>query len=214
LSDVTKISSSPAETPAGSCAGGMAPEAGKWSDDALLSAIAQQDRQAFLRLMERHSRKCLALAQRVSGRKEDAEEIVQEAFLKIWLNADRWRPGGNARFSTWLYRIVLNLCIDRKRRPKFEELEEADSIPDPTAHDLSALAAAERSLMLDRALAQLPERQRAAVAVYYFGDIGSAEAAASLDLSLSAFESLLVRGRKGLRRILSSLGVRDLSDLL
>src|ERR1700753_2685612 len=90
------------------------------SDEVLMAAIAVGDQQAFSRLVERHLARTVGLATRLMGSRADGEEIAQEAFARVWSHASRWRPmgaGGNARFTTWLYRIVMNLAIDRKLRP-------------------------------------------------------------------------------------------------
>src|SRR5215470_12747794 len=98
-------------------------------DDRLMARIGTGDRAAFGVLVRRHVDRSLALAQRVTGSRADAEEVVQEAFLRVWTGRERWRPSvpgtRSALFTTWLYRVVVNLCIDRKRRRRFAALEEA-----------------------------------------------------------------------------------------
>ena len=99
------------------------------SDEALMAAIAAGDQVAFARLVERHLARTVGLATRLMGSRADGEEIAQEAFARVWSHAARWRPlggGGNARFTTWLYRIVMNLAIDRKRRPSHAAMDDVD----------------------------------------------------------------------------------------
>src|SRR3954470_7353737 len=93
------------------------------SDEQLMARVADGDRGAFHRLAGRHLQRGLALARRLTGSGADAEEIVQEALLRVWVNAPRWRP--TAAFRTWFYRVVLNLCLNRRRRPGFAPLEHA-----------------------------------------------------------------------------------------
>jgi len=105
------------------------------SDEALMAGIAAGDRGAFSALVERHLPRTIGLATRFMGTRADGEEIAQEAFARVWAHAARWKPigaGGRARFTTWLYRIVANLAIDRKRRPGHAAIEEAPEPVDET----------------------------------------------------------------------------------
>jgi len=180
----------------------------------LLGAVAQGDHDAFRCLMNRHMKRSLALAQRIVGQADDADEIVQEAFLRVWTSAPRWRPDGEARFTTWLYRVIVNLCLDRRRRLPFFELDETNEPIDTTPSSLDALVGRQSRGVVAKALADLPPRQRAAISLYYFDDVTGPEAARILDLSLKAVESLLVRGRRALKRSLLRRGVRDVGDII
>src|SRR6266481_183164 len=84
------------------------------SDEDLMRRVAGGDERAFRLLARRYAARAVALARRVTGNDADAEEVVQEALLRVWTNAPRWRP--LAAFRTWFYRIVLNLCLSRQRR--------------------------------------------------------------------------------------------------
>lgn len=183
-------------------------------DDALLVGTAAGDRRAFQRLMERHSRPMLALAQRVIGNAHDADEVVQETFLKVWSMAAQWDPEGRAKFSTWLYRVVLNASLDRLRRAPMASLDEAGEIADPGPSSLDQTLARQRHGIIAQAMAQLPPRQQAALSLHYFGEVSGPQAAVILDLSLSACEALLARGKKTLRKALAELGITGLGDML
>lgn len=183
-------------------------------DQALLSAIGRGDHEAFEVLMARHGALALALAVRMTGAQQDAEEIVQEAFLRVWSTAERWDPQGGARFTTWLYRVVMNLCLDRKRRALMLPIEDIAEPVDGSPTGLEAASGHQAQRLVAEALASLPERQRAAIALCYFGEIGGQEAADSLDISLSALESLLVRGRRALRDFFARRGLGKMGDLL
>lgn len=165
------------------------------------------DRAAAARLIARHSPKLLTVARRMLGARAEAEDAVQDVFLKLWTHAARWRPGA-AKFETWLYRVTLNACYDRLRRRGGEPLDSAACVPDgaPMADaglDEGALASA-----VEAALATLPERQRAAILLCHFEDCGNIEAAEIMGLTVEAMESLLARGRRGLKARLAH--VRDL----
>ncbi|MDR3436345.1 RNA polymerase sigma factor [Telmatospirillum sp.] len=193
--------------------GDRSPENGP-GDDALLVGTAAGDRRAFQYLMERHSRPMLALAQRVVGNAHDADEVVQETFLKVWSMAARWEPEGRAKFSTWLYRVVLNASLDRLRRTPMAPLDEAGEIVDLAPSSLEQTLAGQRHRIIAQAMAQLPPRQQAALSLHYFGEVSGPRAAEILDLSLSACEALLARGKKTLRKALADLGITGLRDML
>ncbi|WGF90662.1 RNA polymerase sigma factor [Marinivivus vitaminiproducens] len=174
------------------------------ADEALMAKVGRGDADAFAVLSARHLARTLALAQRMLGTRGDAEDVAQDVFLRVWTHAPRWRQDG-ARFTTWLYRVTVNLCLDRKRRPVPAHLDEA---PEPADHRVDTEADMERRQTADLvadALAHLPERQRAALALCYDAGLGNVEAAAVLDISIGALESLLVRGRRALRERLSDL---------
>ncbi|WP_188262038.1 RNA polymerase sigma factor [Azospirillum tabaci] len=173
-------------------------------DESLMAETAAGNRTAFDRLTRRHLRRSLALAHRVVGNASDAEEVVQDAFLQIWTHADRWR-GDGTRFSTWLYRIVVNRAIDYRRRKSFQSLDDAVEMADPAVGADGLLAERQLSAAVDAAIAALPERQRAALSLCYYQEMSCAEASEVLHVSVSAMESLLVRARRMVRTRLNSL---------
>lgn len=184
------------------------------SDNDLLRAIGHGDRQAFARLMALHLSYALTLALRMTGNAADAEEVVQEAFLRVWTVAPRWRADSGARFRTWLYRVVLNLCLDRGRRAPFLPIEDVAEPEDPMPLALERLSGNQARIVVAQLLAALPERQRAALALCYLEDMSAPQAAQVMKLSVSALEALLVRGRRGLRKGLARRGFSRLGDLL
>lgn len=176
------------------------------SDEALIEAVghATQDRarDAFAVLMDRHLDRTLALATRIVGNRSTAEDVAQEAFLRVWKTAGDWQPG-RARFTTWLYRVTVNLCLDIRRRPVFAALELIDDPPDPSEDAVSTIERRQRQALLNREIADLGDRQRAALALSYAGGLSNAEAAEVMEISVGALESLLVRARRTLRQRLS-----------
>ena len=188
-------------------------EADAPSDHELLAAIAEGDRRSFQRLMDRHVRPMLALATRVMRNADDADEVVQEAFLKVWTMAHKWRSDREAKFSTWLYRVVLNASLDRLRRARFVAAEEAGEQADPAPGGLDLAMAHQRQRLVSLAMAEMPARQRQALSLYYFSDLSAPEAARVLDLSLGAMEALLVRGKRSLKTALARLGIRGIGDV-
>jgi RNA polymerase sigma-70 factor (ECF subfamily) len=188
--------------------------AGTWSvqaaelvdgDAELLQAIAGGDRAAFDRLSRRHLDRAYGVALRMTGSRADAQDVVQDVFLRLWQRPDAWRPG-QAQFSTWLYRVVVNRCLDLKRRPKGADLDSVEEPQDPDANAEDSLLNAERSHALDSAVNQLPERQKAAIVLTYTAGLRNAEAASAMDISVKAFEALLVRAKRELRDFLAGQG--------
>jgi RNA polymerase sigma-70 factor, ECF subfamily len=174
-------------------------------DAELLRAIAGGDRMAFDRLSRRHLDRAHGVALRMTGSRADAQDVVQDVFLRLWLKPNAWRPG-EAQFSTWLYRVVVNRCLDFQRRPKGTALDAIEEPRDPDGNAEQDMLEAERDQALDAAVAQLPERQRAAIALTYTAGLRNAEAAAALDVSVKAFEALLVRAKRELRDTLTAQG--------
>jgi RNA polymerase sigma-70 factor (ECF subfamily) len=175
------------------------------SDEALIARTADGDGEAFQALVERHSQRSLRLAQRISGNASDAEELVQEAFLRLWTKAETWQPG-RGKFTTWFFRILVNLCLDRKRRPGMLPLESAGDPADTRRSAFDEIYRNELGRTVATAIAELPDRQRAALALCYYEELSNVEAAESLSVSVSALEALLVRARRTLRTKLASLG--------
>ena len=168
------------------------------SDEELMGRIAGGEERAFRLLSQRYlSTRSLSLARRISGNQADAEEIVQEALLRVWVNAPRWQP--TAAFRTWFYRVVFNLCLNRKRRKPFAALDDAGDPADPAPNAADQLERRQEDRRVADAVAALPERQRAAIVLTYHDGLTNAETAAVLDTSIGGVETLLVRAKRALR---------------
>ncbi|MEO1328851.1 MAG: sigma-70 family RNA polymerase sigma factor [Pseudomonadota bacterium] len=182
--------------------GRVAPDRGSASDEALIAATASGDEAAFERLVTRHAPRVRALALRQTGRAADADDIAQEAFLRVWRNAGRFSPEAGA-FRSWLYRIVANLCLDAGRwrsRWRWTALEEA---PEPATEAADPARGLGDRQALERARAavrDLPERQRMAVLMSAVAGLSNPEIAEALGSTTAAVEQLVSRGRKRLRR--------------
>lgn len=172
-------------------------------DDQLMISLAAGDAAAGRTIVERHLTHILAVARRMLGDQTEAEDVAQDTFMRAWAAADRWEPG-RAKLSTWLHRIAMNQCLDRLRKKKPEPLhpdyDAASDDPDPE------MLLQERQLgqCIDSAIQSLPERQRAAIVLSHYQQLGNLEAAGILSISVEALESLLSRGRRALRNKLKS----------
>ena len=173
------------------------------TDEELAGLVAAGEREAFALLVGRHLKRAHALAQRITGKPQEAEDIAQEALLRVWIHAGDWSEQ-KGRFSTWFYRIVTNLCIDHLRRHSREmaeiDPEWADAAPGMAAQlhrqQLGGRVAAEVS--------RLPPRQKTVLALCYYEGFSNAEAAAILDTTTGAVEALLVRARRKLHERLAA----------
>jgi RNA polymerase sigma-70 factor (ECF subfamily) len=170
-------------------------------DEALLDRLAADDEAAFRLLVERHIDRAFGIALRLLGSRADAEDVVQDTMLKVWTHRGRWEHG-RAKFSTWLYRVVTNRCIDLHRRPRTVNV---DAVPEPADLKPDAISTMQReevTKLLETAMQRLPEQQRVAVILSYHENMSNGEIAEVMSTTVAAVESLLKRGRQQLRDIL------------
>jgi len=167
-------------------------------DGDLAAWSAAGDRHAFDQIVVRHGALALRVARRIVANASIAEELVQEAMVRAWTQSGHYDPR-RARFSTWLYRIVVNLCIDHGRRVQPEPMPEGFDPADPQMSSDEMLEAHERSAAIARAISDLPVNQRAAMVLVYDEGMSGAEAARVLGLTTKAIERLLARARAHLR---------------
>ena len=169
-------------------------------DTALMHRVARGDHAAYRLLVDKYLRHAVTVAYRVLFNRGDAEEVAQEAFLRVWQHAARWRADGGASFKTWLNRVVVNLCIDRKRKPGMAALDDQpEPIDEDRATPYEAHLATETGDHVAQALQKLPERQRAAILLCFWEGESNIDAARALDISIGALESLLIRAKRALR---------------
>lgn len=173
-------------------------------DEALLCRIAAGDQAAIQAMVARKLKRMLALAQRMLGDPAEAEDVAQEVFLRVWRHAARWKPGA-ARFDTWMHRVAMNLCYDRLRRRRETLMAEPPDQADPGAGPERGLEAADTGRRVEAAMARLPGRQKEAIVLCHYQELGNIEAAAVMEISVEALESLLSRGRRALRAALADL---------
>lgn len=180
-------------------------------DEELVRRAGGGDPAAVQALMARKLPRVLGLAQRMLGDAFEAEDVAQEAMLRVWKQAPTWQPG-KARFDTWLHRVALNLCYDRLRRRREVTVdvlpEQKDEGPAPDR----GLMAADTGRRVEIALARLPQRQREAIVLCHYQELGNIEAAKLMSISVEALESLLSRGRRALRTALADLRSDTLGD--
>ena len=162
-----------------------------------MDRVQHRDRDAFAVLVARHLDAIHTFNHRMTRNPEDAAELAQETFLRVWNSAATWRPN-RVKFTTWLHRIARNLCIDAHRRQRAShEIDDNFAAEDGSAPD--GATASRLRLALDQALTDLPERQRTALVLCHRDGMTNRDAAAVLAVSVDALESLLARARRTLR---------------
>ncbi len=181
----------------------MAGESGE-DDSALMRRVAAGDATACRTVVDRHLPRVLMLSRRMLGDAAEAEDVAQEAMLRLWQMAGRWRE--SAPIGGWLYRVTHNLAIDhvRRRRPTVG-LAAAGTVRDPSPSAAELIDRRRRAAAVEQAIAALPERQRTAITLAYHLELGNIEAAGVMGLGVEALESLLARARRALRTQLIAL---------
>jgi RNA polymerase sigma-70 factor (ECF subfamily) len=177
------------------------------TDATLLALYARGDAGAARELARRFTPRALGYAARLlGGDRAEAEDVAQEAMLRLWRQAPAWREG-EAQLSTWLYRVVTNLCTDRirarARRGGGVDLDDAPEVADDRPVGPLPLIEADRMAALSAALAALPERQRQAVVLRHIEGLSNPEIAGIMDIGVEAVESLTARGKRALAAALA-----------
>lgn len=172
------------------------------TDEQVVDRVRGGEPRLFAELVARHQDAVFGMAQRYLGNGADAEDVAQEAFLKAFRGLEGFR--GDAKFSTWLYRITVNLCTDharRRRRPdrRARNLEDAGDLPDGRTDLEGGLLASEERKAVERAVVGLEERYRSIVVLHYYRKLSYEEIAETLAMPVKTVETRLYRARKLLR---------------
>ena len=166
----------------------------------LMRRIGEGDATAFRQIAERHLGSIMRYAFRLLGSKEEAEEVAQETFLRVWEHAGTYEP--TAKLTTWLHTIAHNAALDRLRKRRETVSDDLDDEPASGRPSL-LLASKETALAVRSALDSLAPRQRAAISLVHYQGLSGTETARVLGVEVEAVESLLARGRRKLRHLLA-----------
>jgi RNA polymerase sigma-70 factor (ECF subfamily) len=168
-------------------------------DESLISQIQEESHEAFATLVNRHSNRFYRIAYRLVSSKDDAEDIVQDAFLKLWNRPNLWDPGRGTKFTTWFYRVVINLCLDHRKKKKLVNLSEGIEFTDekPGADILFDLH--QKQALLERLICELPERQQLAINLCFYEGLSNNEAAQIIGVRVKALQSLIMRAKTTLK---------------
>jgi len=171
------------------------------TDQQVMAQLGTGQSHALTVLVKRYQKRALCIAQRILGHRDMAEDAVQDAFVRVYRGARTYQP--KCAFSTWFYRILVNLCIDRIRRQKkradlilHHQTIKTEQAGDPVESSL----AEERKRAVHRAIGKLNERERTAVMLHRFEGFSHQRIAEITEWTESAVESLLVRAYKKLRQ--------------
>lgn len=167
-----------------------------------MARVAGGDEGALRLIGQRHYATTWRLANRLLGSEAEADDVAQEVLVRVWNHAGRW-TSGRARLSTWLYTVTYRLCVDRLRGRRHAPLEAAMDVADPAEGAADRMERRSEQQRVRAALASLPEKQRAALVLFYYEEMPGPEASAILGMNLRAYWSLLYRARGALERALT-----------
>ncbi|HCR85687.1 MAG TPA: hypothetical protein DIV86_03315 [Alphaproteobacteria bacterium] len=178
------------------------------TDEELAYLVNQGEHSAFAVLVKRHSTKFYAVAFRMLRTREQAEDIVQDCFLKFWQNPSNWNSKKGVKFTTWFYRVVINKCYDALKKSKELRLDENFDIEDETKNAEKMIDEEKRDRILNNAFLVLSKKQKTAIALSFIEGAKNQESAEIMGLSLKGFQSLLMRSKVALKeKFLQSGGI-------
>lgn len=175
------------------------------SDLELLQFIQKRNSLAFSELVTRHTQTYYRLAFRFLNDSHQAEDVIQDAFIKLWENPFLWNEEKQTKFTTWFYKVIINRCLDQKRikaNSSFHTAIEKD-LTDPSLSNEAQLIQAERQHRLEQLINTLPDRQRTALNLCFFEGLSNQEAADIMNLNLKALQSLIMRGKTNIKNKLN-----------
>jgi RNA polymerase sigma-70 factor (ECF subfamily) len=168
-------------------------------DESLISQIQEGSHVAFATLVNRHSNRFYRIAYRLVSSKDDAEDIVQDAFLKLWNRPNLWDPSKGTKFTTWFYRVVINLCLDHRKKKKLINLSEGIEFADEKPGADVLLDVHQKQALLERLICELPERQQLAINLCFYEGLSNNDAAQIIGVRVKALQSLIMRAKTTLK---------------
>lgn len=188
----------------------MAVNMNEETDEGLMARVQTGDQQAFATLVRRHTNRFFGCAYRMTAHVQEAEDVVQDAFIKLWNNPKSWDGVNGAKFTTWFYRVVTNTALDALRRRKPQAgADVLDYMSDGRDNAETKLQDAEEESAVEDAIQSLPERQKAALNLCFYEGLSNKDAADIMGVSVKALESLLMRAKASLRDILTAKGLLE-----
>jgi RNA polymerase sigma-70 factor (ECF subfamily) len=186
----------------------MDDRASELDDDSLLRRIQEGDDEAFASLVHRHTKRFFSVAYRIVQHRDDAEDIVQGAFLKLWERPDLWDQRKQTKFTTWFYAVVTNLGLDHRKRKRPLPLSDEIDLVDGRPGQDDLLHHKQRRALLDGVMLDLPERQQLALDLCFYEGLSNQEAADVMGINLKAVQSLIMRAKTTLKERLKDALVK------
>jgi len=180
----------------------MSTELDSCNDEVLMMRIAEGDHSAFAALVRRHTKKFYSIAYRTLVNKEDVDDIVQEVFLTLWNKPEAWKREQRTKFTTWFYKVIVNKCKDANKKKKPLPMSETFEIEDTCKTVDILLEEDQRQSLVNKSIAALPEQQRIALTLCFYEGISNQEAADIMGLKLKALQSLLMRTKSSLKKVI------------
>lgn len=178
-------------------------------DETLLHRIREGQHDAFSELVCRHVKRFYSIAYRILNNKDEAEDIVQEAFLKLWDKPGLWDRTRQAKFTTWFYKVVTNLCLDHNKKKKPVTLPEDLHIIDGKPNEIDLLEQRQKQAMLENFIRELPKRQQLALNLCFYEGLSNKEAAEIIDIKVKALQSLIMRAKITLKEKINRYWPRE-----
>lgn len=170
-----------------------------YTDEELIGLITKQDHDAFSELVRRYSAKFYSTAYRILMNKSDSEDMVQEAFLKIWNEPELWDKRYNTKFTTWFYRVIINQCLDYRRKKSYRNHDEYTETASSQFDTGDIIENKSKSDLINNCIKELPERQQIALNLFYYENLSINESAEIMELKPKGMESLVLRAKKNLK---------------
>lgn len=175
------------------------------TDHELLIKTQEGNHQAFAVLVERHSEKFFRLAYRYLQNQQQAEDVVQDAFIKLWEKPYSWKSNRQNLFTTWFYRVIINRCLDSAKQKEHLPIEKViDTVKDLSSSQEQEILTEEKRKLIEYEINRLPDRQRTALNLCFFEDLTNQQAAEIMELNIKALQSLIMRAKKTLQKNLNS----------
>lgn len=170
------------------------------SDEELLELIIKKDHPAFAELVSRYTKKFYSVSYRILGNRIDSEDMVQDAFLKIWDEPDLWDKKYKTKFTTWFYRVLINQCLDYKRKKGYRNHEEYEE--ESKGERSTGMIIEERSKneLINKYILELPEKQQIALNLCYYENLTREEAGEIMELTSKGVQSLVSRAKDNLKK--------------
>ncbi len=170
------------------------------SDELLAAQVQQGDQRSFATLVNRHGNRFFGLANRFLNDPQEAQDMVQTAFLKFWQNPWHWDANRQTRFTTWFYRVVVNLCLDFKKKKREQHPETMPDVVVLPNADIQ-IDETKRQTRVRHQINSLPQNQQTALELCFYQGLSNEEAAQVMGIHLKALQSLLVRAKQRLRKL-------------